>query len=1083
MDIDPSTNIRVGASVPEIVKNLITLCNRSKEPSLATFLPLLRFEGHPYSLKFHFQLEPLYRLRMPRRCVLMTGRQVGKSQGLVSSQVLRAGLIPNYHILLCEPLFQQIRLISNVTFRNMVAQSYIANYLMNNKCNNAMMLREFTSGSRVHFAYCGTDATRVRGTSGVRLCVWDESISGTTDISVVNSEGCLETKQISEIKEGDLIVSYAFKETPHLLVSPVVRDASYHGKRACFRVTTEQGRELICTADHLLPTSIGKKRLSEIIEYEFDRRSKDGWNVGDSTKRPNGKSTRGRLHRGKVKEKRLYPLESQCEAERLRECEVPVITRVRFEGTVRDTESRLREHLVSIDAEIPWAVSLVASAPISEQEEADNKGVSIVSDASNFIGMAVHGRRLTTDREQYSEDKHGQLYEEGSRTIGSLDEEQLGDKSKTLQSIPLLQREKSLGANDTERRLLKAVRNIDALYSTIDEVQNRGNNTDLSNMRESVSEYGESLLLENVFCTKKNGDVPPILLDTQGREVSLFKTPQTRETGAIKRAKLKGNDNDRTRNRSEETGQERLREKALLRESSVSREASSVKESLQGTQEERSCLYRDEESGETALLREGEERPRALCETSRIRTSSEAESGGEETRSSIGNNIFYWDRITSLTYVGEEDVYDIEVVGTHSYVLGNGLCSYNCDDMEVDVINIVAETMSAVREGGSYLFTGTPKLEDGTLPYYFNRSSGGEITIKCEHCNKINIASLDQDLLQMIGKTTCICAKCGKPLDVRKCYFSFRHPERRAEFDGFHLSQVTHPLHCTSEAKWREFLIKMETYPPAQFKNECLGEPCDEAVRLITRRDLEKATTGRPNTLEAGLEAKNQYAQLVLGVDWGGYGIDGESFTVIAVLGVRPLEDQFDVIYIEKIPTGATTAEQVGKAAVLCEKFGCSIIAHDGTGAGAIKEEMLIQEMEGTGITTVPLVYMWAPRQDTLRFMPPAAGRSGYYTLDKTRSLALTLGAIKAKQLLLPTYASCSNLLDDFLALGEDIRHTQNSGDVRLITRMGTHPDDTAHAINLAANASWYINHRRPALGSLVQRYDNQPDWQKEGDQ
>ena len=433
--------------------------------------------------------------------------------------------------------------------------------------------------------------------------------------------------------------------------------------------------------------------------------------------------------------------------------------------------------------------------------------------------------------------------------------------------------------------------------------------------------------------------------------------------------------------------------------------------------------------------------------------------------------------------MGEEDVYGIEVEGTHSYVRGDGLCSYNCDDMEVDVINIVAETMSAVRQGGSYLFTGTPKLEDGTLPNYYNRSSGGEITIKCEHCNKINIASLDQDLLQMIGKTTCICAKCGKPLDVRKCYFSFRHPERRAEFDGFHLSQVTHPLHCTSEAKWREFLIKMETYPPAQFKNECLGEPCDEAVRLITRRDLEKATTGRPNTLEAGLEAKNQYAQLVLGVDWGGYGIDGESFTVIAVLGVRPLEDQFDVIYIEKIPTGATTAEQVGKAAVLCEKFGCSIIAHDGTGAGAIKEEMLIQEMEGTGITTVPLVYMWAPRQDTLRFMPPAAGRSGYYTLDKTRSLALTLGAIKAKQLLLPTYASCSNLLDDFLALGEDIRHTQNSGDVRLITRMGTHPDDTAHAINLAANASWYINHRRPALGSLVQRYDNQPDWQKEGRQ
>lgn len=570
--------IEIGSNLPDIIRSLVKICNASKEPSLSTFLPLLRFEGHPYNLKFHFQLEPLYRMVTPRRTVLMTGRQVGKSQGLVSSCILRCGLIPNKHMMICEPQFMQVRHISNITFRNMVAQSYIANYLIGPKCNNSMLIREFNSGSRAHFAYIGTDASRIRGTSGISLLVCDE-----------------------------------------------------------------------------------------------------------------------------------------------------------------------------------------------------------------------------------------------------------------------------------------------------------------------------------------------------------------------------------------------------------------------------------------------------------------------------------------------------------------------CDDMELDVINIAAETMSAVKEGGTYLFTGTPKLTDGTLPYYFNKSSGGEVTIRCEHCNKTNVASIEFDLYKMIGKHTCICAKCGRPLDVRKSYFSFRRPELRASFDGFHLSQVTHPLHCTSEVKWRELLAKLETYPKQQAVNELLGEPTDEAVRLITRKDLREATTRHQNTIAEAMRIKGDYGQLVLGVDWGGYGLEGESFTVMAVLGLQPMQRTIEVLYIEKVPPGRTHAEQVGRATMLAREFGCSYIAHDGTGAGATKEELLNQEMQGDGILTVPLVYMWSPRQDTLRYNEPKSGHSGYYSLDKTRSLALTLAAIKAKKLLLPEYDSCPDLLDDFLALGEDVRSTQNSGDIRIITRMGTHPDDTAHAVNLAANAMWYTNKCRPDLGSMVSKYDNLPDWASEG--
>ena len=92
-----------GGNIPDIVRSLIKICNNMKEPSFTAFLPLLRFEGHPYNLKYHFQLEPLYRMNMPRRMVLMTGRQVGKTSQLAGSSSIRAGFIPYYDILHIEP--------------------------------------------------------------------------------------------------------------------------------------------------------------------------------------------------------------------------------------------------------------------------------------------------------------------------------------------------------------------------------------------------------------------------------------------------------------------------------------------------------------------------------------------------------------------------------------------------------------------------------------------------------------------------------------------------------------------------------------------------------------------------------------------------------------------------------------------------------------------------------------------------------------------------------------------------------------------------------------------------------------------
>lgn len=385
-------------------------------------------------------------------------------------------------------------------------------------------------------------------------------------------------------------------------------------------------------------------------------------------------------------------------------------------------------------------------------------------------------------------------------------------------------------------------------------------------------------------------------------------------------------------------------------------------------------------------------------------------------------------------------------------------------DMEMDVINVVAETMSAVPLGGTYLFTGTPRFTDNTLAVLYEQSSKGVVHVRCG-CGKVNIASPGHDLYRMIGKRTCICVKCGRPLDVRQSWYEFERPDRRGLFDGYHMSQVTHPLHATDEEKWYELLHKMELYGKAQFDNEVLGVPCDESVKLLTQKDLEEASHGRPNTLAAAMARRADYSSVVVGVDWGGGGKALESFTTMAVAGYKPIDGKVDILYMERVPVGKTAVEEAAMVLALSRAVRADAIAHDGTAAGKIREELLAQGGARAQFMVVPFWYVWAPKQDMLKYHPPQPGFSSYYSLDKTRSLALMVAAVQNKQVRLPEWKSAEHLLSDLLALGEDYREEKGVRQpMRIITRMGAKSDDMAHSVNFCAQAIWYMSKRMPDL-------------------
>jgi len=748
--------------------------------SLAPLLSLLQFEGKPVDLRFHFQLAPIYNLAVPKRIVLKTARQVGKSFSICMDGALRGMAVPNFHTLYIQPRFDQIKGFSNLMMRPFIHNSYVKAHIVDKSCEDSILIRTFKNGSRLHFSYCLLDADRVRGLSGISRVALDESLSKGTvvfilknvkknkvekkvgffseqDLYYINIGGVVSeisesssqtylvcTKQIQDIKKGDKVIS--FDRNNKLVPSLVAKDASAHGVRECFTLTTVTGKQVTCTIDHPLMTNKGAMRLSDIVTY-------------------------------------MYSLDTVIE-------------------------------------------------------------------------------------------------------------------------------------NQTEETIHKIVRVL----------------------------------------KKENRD--------------------------------------------------KLEDKIAK------------------------------------LLLQEKRRPLELV---------------------VNNNEL--DYIEKIRYTGAKETFDIEVVGTHTYLLANGMYSLNCQDIDSSFIPVIGETMSASRKYGIYQYTGTPKTTDNTLSEIFNDSSMAEWVIPCKNCLKLNVPSIDHDILNMIGLKTLICAnkKCGKPLDARDGWYEHGNPHLRNTFAGYHVPQIIHPLHYTNENKWADLLYKQRTYTKAKFLNEVLGEPCDEATKLITVGDIQQSQNQYKNTIEDALKNRDYYETVVLGVDWGGGGALENSFTALAIVGVCPGSDKLDTLYCERFPMTMTPIDEIRTILTYATTFRVSYIGHDYGGAGNLREVLLLQAGVDPELI-VPYTYVNAVRQEVVKYNKPGTGQRASYSIDKPRSLAIVVNMIKAGKITLPQFDRSYDITKDLLALQEEVREMPRASDVYLIVKAPKKTDDFAHALNYACSTIWHIKDCYPSL-------------------
>jgi hypothetical protein len=399
----------------------------------------------------------------------------------------------------------------------------------------------------------------------------------------------------------------------------------------------------------------------------------------------------------------------------------------------------------------------------------------------------------------------------------------------------------------------------------------------------------------------------------------------------------------------------------------------------------------------------------------------------------------------------------------------------SCDEIQNidwDVIPVIAETVSA-SDWGIKQYSGTPLSFDNTIQALWGDSSQAEWCVRCG-CGHWNIPCQGFDIHDMIGPTTniakygtaIICAKCGKPLDIRTGGWVHQYPDRYSSFCGYHVPQIILPHHYSDEKNWETFLKKRDSGDTAKYLNECLGESCDVGLKLITTEEIKAAAILHPNVFQTArdLPLIKKYIQVVLGVDWGGGGEDEKSFTTLAIVGVTP-DNRYETIYLERLHIATGDIEEVQRIIEVFHAFKCQYLAHDFAGAGSVHETLLLQA-GFPAMKIIPFNYMHVTAKPMITVHNADNDARHYYVLDKARSVLLLTSMLKTKHLLLPKYDSCTSLLEDFLHIYKETHDAPHRGSMLLVKRVPKKADDIVHAINFACCAHYHTTQHYPELAT-----------------
>ena len=373
----------------------------------------------------------------------------------------------------------------------------------------------------------------------------------------------------------------------------------------------------------------------------------------------------------------------------------------------------------------------------------------------------------------------------------------------------------------------------------------------------------------------------------------------------------------------------------------------------------------------------------------------------------------------------------------------------------------------AASEYELYNITGVPKTTTNILSEAFDNSSQAEWVTPCHHCNYENIASVKEDLLNMIGPESPICAKCGRDIDPssEKCFYLHTAPENLGRSEGYHIPQVVISLHYKSlnNAKWYSLLDDQKNWEKSKFLNERLGEACDTGKVILSPKDLQKCCTldlPDMNAINKRIK-KIGYDMIFTGIDWGGYGKENISRTAEMTFGVKPIDTglRIDCLHYEIFSVAMSDHEIIE---TICNTINNlkieprkKIVMHD-LGAGQIYGEDLMRNLGIPSTNIVGTELFLDPEKDVIIPMEPSEQRPRpYYRINKTKSSMLFAKAIRHQKTNFDQWERFQKPAEDLISIElEESKHS-NSQILRVV-RTAHKSDDLFQAGNQALQGILY---------------------------
>ena len=244
-----------------------------------------------------------------------------------------------------------------------------------------------------------------------------------------------------------------------------------------------------------------------------------------------------------------------------------------------------------------------------------------------------------------------------------------------------------------------------------------------------------------------------------------------------------------------------------------------------------------------------------------------------------------WVEVHEVAYAGEEEVFDLTVDTTESFI-ANGIVVHNCRGIPADYVlidefqDILLENVPVIEECAShseyrfFTYSGTPKSLDNPLEFYYRRfSTQNEWAVPCKrHGVEKDPSTWHWNILDEhnIGKKGLICDKCRKPISAADpdCQWAALNPKPNVErpFEGFRIPQLMVPW-----IDWADILDKQRKYSRSKFYNEVLGLSYDSGVRPLTQADVKDNCNPKLSMRYYKKVAEKYKAQMpvFMGLDWG----------------------------------------------------------------------------------------------------------------------------------------------------------------------------------------------------------------------